>query len=135
MPFFCEIDHKLHFNIEIRVDSELLEQDLSQLFKNTIVTATNIKKNYDYCISKEGKILGQERIKLVESLVIHGGNLKKVAEEIKISYPTLKNRLDEVAAILKRESAELQRKRSEILDAIEEGTLSPDEGAERLEAL
>ena len=68
MPFFCEIDHKLHFNIEIRVDSELLEQDLSQLFKNTIVTATNIKKHYDYFISKEGKILGQERIKLVESL-------------------------------------------------------------------
>lgn len=68
MPFFCEIDNKLNFNIEIMVDSELLEQDLSQLFKNTIVIATNINKQYDYFMSKEGKILGQERIQLVESL-------------------------------------------------------------------
>jgi hypothetical protein len=79
--------------------------------------------------------LSEEQLKLVESLVIHGGNLKKVAEEIEISYPTLKNRLDEVAQILKRESEELKKKRSEILDKIEKGIISPDEGAEQLEQL
>jgi hypothetical protein len=68
MPFFFEIDPKLHFKIEVRLDSEFLEQELSQILKNTIVVATNIKKQYDHFIAKEGKILGQERIKLVESL-------------------------------------------------------------------
>jgi hypothetical protein len=79
--------------------------------------------------------LNEDQLKLVESLVMNGGSLKKVAEEMNISYPTLKNRLDEVASILKRESAELRRKRSEVLDAIEKGTITPDEGAEQLEAL
>ena len=55
--------------------------------------------------------------------------------EMKISYPTLKNRLDEVSVVLKRESAEFKRKRSDILDAIEKGAITPDEGAEQLESL
>ncbi len=63
--------------------------------------------------------LDEIKLRLVESLAIHGGNLKKVAEEMEISYPTLKNRLDEVSAILKQESEELKKKRSEILDKIE----------------
>ena len=44
MPFFCEIDVNLHFKIEVRLDSDVSEQELSQLLKNTIVIATNIKK-------------------------------------------------------------------------------------------
>ena len=68
MPFFCEIDVNLHFKIEVRLDSDVSEQELSQLLKNTIVIATNIKKQYDLFMAEEGKILGQERIRLVESL-------------------------------------------------------------------
>ena len=79
--------------------------------------------------------LDEEKLRLVESLAIHGGNLKKVAEEMEISYPTLKNRLDEVSAILKQESEELKKKRSEILDMIENGALTPEEGATQLEEL
>ncbi|MBF0430333.1 MAG: DUF2089 family protein [Fibrobacteria bacterium] len=79
--------------------------------------------------------LNEEQLHLVEALVMHGGNLKKVAEEIDISYPTLKNRLDAVANILKRESEFLKSKRISILDAIEKGEVSADEGADLLEAL
>lgn len=68
MPLFCEIDSSLNFSIEIMIDSGLLKQPLSQLFKTTIVTATQINKEYAHFMTKEGKILGQERIQLVESL-------------------------------------------------------------------
>ena len=79
--------------------------------------------------------LNEERIELVESLVRHGGNLKKVAEEISISYPTLKTRLDEIADILKSESEALKSQRSEILSKIENGAITPEQGADLLEAL
>jgi hypothetical protein len=68
MPFICDIDPELRFKIEVRLDSALLEQELAQLLKNTIAVATYIKKQYDHFMARVGKILGQERIKLVESL-------------------------------------------------------------------
>jgi len=79
--------------------------------------------------------LRHDQFLLVESLIINGGNLKKVAEEVGISYPTLRNRLDDVIAILKRESTALKSKRMEILDAIERGDITADEGANRLKEL
>ncbi len=68
MPLFCDIDSNLNFTIEIMIDTDIEEQDLSQLFKNTIVSATKINKRYDHLIDKEGRILGQERIQLIEAL-------------------------------------------------------------------
>ncbi len=79
--------------------------------------------------------LNENQFTIVESLVMNGGNLKKVAEEIGISYPTLRTRLDEIIEILKAESTRMQAKRLEILDAIEKGDISPDEGARKLKSL
>lgn len=41
--------------------------------------------------------LNQEEQYLVEMLILHGGNLKEIAKSLKISYPTLKKRLTELA--------------------------------------
>jgi len=79
--------------------------------------------------------LKADELVLVESLIINGGNLKKVALDLSVSYPTLRNRLDGVIGFLKNESEKLQIKRSEILDAIEKGTLTPEEGAQKMETL
>ena len=77
----------------------------------------------------------EDQLAIVELLVIHGGNLKKVAEDLKITYPTLRNRLDEIIQTVKGESERLQKMRNAILDAIEQGNITPEEGAEQLEAL
>lgn len=79
--------------------------------------------------------LNEEQFNIVESLVINGGNLKKVAEEIDVSYPTLRSRLDEIIDLLKVESARMHEKRLEILSAIEKGEITAGEGAKRLQSL
>jgi len=68
MPLFCEIDRELNFRVEILFDSEILRRDLTGLFRNTIGYASKIGAQYDSFITRDGKILGQERIQLLESL-------------------------------------------------------------------
>jgi hypothetical protein len=48
------------------------------------------------------------------------------------SYPTVRNRLDQIIARLDSQQAALQHKRSEILDALEGGRLSTKEAEEQL---
>ncbi len=79
--------------------------------------------------------LNEDQFCIVESLILNAGNLKKVAEDIGISYPTLRNRLDEIIAIIKRESDGMKNKRQEILDSIDKGKITPEEGAQLLESL
>ena len=79
--------------------------------------------------------LNEEQFCIVESLILNAGNLKKVAEEMGISYPTLRNRLDEIIAVIKRDSDGMKKRRQEILDSIEKGTITPEEGAQLLESL
>ncbi len=42
-------------------------------------------------------MLQKEEQHLVEMLIVHGGNLKEIAEAMHISYPTLKKRLTQLA--------------------------------------
>ena len=68
MPFFFEIDDRLRFSVEVLVDPGALEQDLSDLFKKTIAVATRIGRECESMSGGEGKILGQERTHLIESM-------------------------------------------------------------------
>lgn len=68
MPLFFEIDKDLNFQVEILFDSEILRHGLPRLFRNTIGYASKISAQYDAFIARYGKILGQERIQLLESL-------------------------------------------------------------------
>lgn len=79
--------------------------------------------------------IDEAHLRLVESLVIHGGNLKRVAEEMDISYPTLKNRLDEIGRILKADRSRRSKQRIDILEQIERGEITSEEGSKELKSL
>jgi hypothetical protein len=77
-------------------------------------------------------ILSDEQQHFVESFLIARGSIKEAEKLLGISYPTVKRRLDEIVHALGHPSTETQKTQVDILDAIEEGTLSPKEAISRL---
>lgn len=76
--------------------------------------------------------LNEEQQLLVESLIIHGGNLKKVGEDVGLSYPTLKQRLAEISKYYKRTSERLNKRRQELMDAVARGELSAEDALAKI---
>ena len=72
--------------------------------------------------------LSREEQSLAESLILHGGNLKEMAEDINISYPTLKKRLKELSLALAQKKQEDEAKIEQILKDIELGVINAEEG-------
>lgn len=77
--------------------------------------------------------LSAEELNFVEVFVKCRGNIKEVEKELKISYPTVRARLDSVIQRLgysapKRNDAE----KSEILEALERGEITAQEALEKL---
>ena len=66
--------------------------------------------------------------RLAESLVLHGGNLKEMAESLDVSYPTLKKRLKELTLSLEEKKEEDEKRIEEILFDIESHKISAEEG-------
>ena len=74
-----------------------------------------------------------EHQRFIEMFVLAGGNLKEIAEQVGVSYPTIRSRLDKVIEQLRAEIGKTQRIRGSILDGVKtEGKASPDEEAARL---
>jgi hypothetical protein len=73
--------------------------------------------------------LPTEHQRFIEIFVLAGGNLKQIAEQAGVSYPTVRSRLDKVIDALRQEIARTQEVRGTILDAVSEGKLSADEAA------
>jgi hypothetical protein len=65
---------------------------------------------------------------LAESLIVHGGNLKEMAESLDVSYPTLKKRLLELSNALHKQKQEDKQSIEEILQAMETGEMTAQEG-------
>ena len=65
---------------------------------------------------------------LTESLIVHGGNLKEMAESLDVSYPTLKKRLLELRNALHKQKQEDKQSIEEILQAMETGEMTAQEG-------
>lgn len=72
--------------------------------------------------------LPREHQKLAESFLLAGCNFKLLAEQMGISYPTLRRRVDEMMAALQAILAEDGKKATDILNRIEQGTMQPQEG-------
>lgn len=77
--------------------------------------------------------LSAEELNFVEVFVKCRGNIKEVEKELKISYPTVRARLDEVIRSLgyatpKKSDTE----KSEILQALERGEITVEEAMNRL---
>src|SRR5688572_10024962 len=67
--------------------------------------------------------------RFVEIFVLAGGNLKQIAEQAGVSYPTIRSRLDKVIEALRQQIAATQEVRGTILDAVSPGKPDADEAA------
>jgi hypothetical protein len=68
---------------------------------------------------------------LAEQLVLAAGNLKLMAANLEVSYPTLRKRLDDVVEALRTLRSEDGKQAASFLGAVESGDMTP-ETAERL---
>ena len=72
---------------------------------------------------------------LGERLLLAGGNLKEVAGALEVSYPTLRKRLDDLIAALRRLRDEDEKRCQVYLDAVESGAMTPEEAARLIKEL
>lgn len=63
--------------------------------------------------------LPTEHQRFIEMFVLAGGNLKLIAEQTGVSYPTVRSRLDKIIDALRSEIAKTQRVRGSVLDALQ----------------
>lgn len=69
---------------------------------------------------------------LAEQMILCGGNLKELASEIGISYPTLRRKIDELIATLAKLKEDDNNLITSILDGIDKGTIKSEEGIRRI---
>jgi hypothetical protein len=67
-------------------------------------------------------------MKLAEAFLLCGGNLKALAEELDLSYPTLRKHIDAMMEALSRLKAEDEQTINTILAEIESGKRNAEEG-------
>ena len=68
----------------------------------------------------------------IRTFVLSRGNIKEVESRMGISYPTVRNKLDEVIRALSEQEAQKMTS-AEILDALESGKITAAQAAEMLE--
>lgn len=76
--------------------------------------------------------LAADDLAFVTAFVRTSGSLKAVAAQLGVSYPTVRNRLDEILQKLDRLEKGVDQKRHAILDALEQGKITAEAAAEEL---
>lgn len=79
--------------------------------------------------------LSPEQKTFIDVFIKCRGNIKEVEKELGVSYPTVKNRLEDVAAALGYKSEpepEAPGKRMEVLEKLQRGEISAEEAVELL---
>src|SRR5215207_10071689 len=61
-----------------------------------------------------------EHQRFIEMFVLSGGNLKEIAEQVGVSYPTIRSRLDKVIESLRNEIGKTRRVKGNVLDAVDQ---------------
>lgn len=79
--------------------------------------------------------LDTEQQEFIERFILASGSLKEVAKEMNISYPTVRSKLDKVIDTLKYSIEQEEKRRKEILDAVEQGKISAEKAAELLRGI
>lgn len=70
-----------------------------------------------------------EHQRFIEMFVLAGGNLKEIAQQVGVSYPTIRSRLDKVIEAVRAEIAKTQRVRGNVLDAVTPSKTNAEEAA------
>jgi hypothetical protein len=76
--------------------------------------------------------LPEEDLRFVIAFVRSSGSLKEMAARDGVSYPTVRNRLDAIIARMEALDEDRERRRHEILDALESGKMSAKAAAAAL---
>jgi len=76
--------------------------------------------------------LSAEELAFVTAFVRSSGSLKAMAQHLSVSYPTVRNRLDEILAKLNGIERDVDKRRHAILDQLENGKLSAKDAAVEL---
>ena len=76
-----------------------------------------------------------EHQKFIEMFVLAGGNLKEIAEQVGVSYPTIRSRLDKVIDALRGEIAKTRRVQGNVLDAVEPGKTNAETAARLIKGI
>lgn len=72
--------------------------------------------------------LAKEHLRLAEQFLSAGGNLKLLAQQVGVSYPTLRRRVDEMLAALKALQEEDRARADALLRKVESGQIPAQEG-------
>lgn len=78
--------------------------------------------------------LSQEQRDFIEVFVLKRGSIKAIEKELGISYPTVRNKLDDVAATLGHK-VDKDTSKIEILNMVNNGELSSEEAAKLIAEL
>src|ERR1700754_2438750 len=76
-----------------------------------------------------------EHQRFIEMFVLAGGNLKEIAEQVGVSYPTVRSRLDKVIESLRQEIGKTQRIKGNVLDAVEPNKASSEVAARLIKGI
>jgi hypothetical protein len=76
--------------------------------------------------------LAPDDLAFVTAFVRASGSLKAIAEQLGSSYPTVRNRLNDILAQLERADGEREQRRHAILDALEQGRMTARKAAAEL---
>ncbi len=87
----------------------------------------------DFCLSRFD-YLSPEELFFAETFLKCRGNIKEVERELKISYPTVRSRLDDIIRKLdgKADMPPAASRKKAILDALQNGEITPEEALEQM---
>jgi hypothetical protein len=88
----------------------------------------------DFPMSRLGR-LPVEHQRFIEMFLLAGGNLKEIAEEVGVSYPTIRSRLDKVIDSLRGEIAKTRTLKGSVLDAVTPSKSSAEEAAKLIKEI
>ena len=79
--------------------------------------------------------LSPEHQQFVELFILNSGSLKKMADSMNITYPTVRSRLDAVIEELKQKIENKEDYKNEILERVSQGRLTPEKAARIIKSL
>ncbi len=91
--------------------------------------STTIKGEFDLC--KFCKFTEQQKY-FVEVFIKNRGNIKEIEKELGISYPTVRNKLDEIIHALGHKVEKQTVNQKEILEKLSKGEINKDEALKLL---
>lgn len=105
------------------------ELKVSQLSCNHCATTINGK--FDLC--KFCKLTDEQKF-FTEIFIKNRGNIKEIEKELKISYPTVRNKLEDVIQALGyRTEPKSKVDKKEVLQQLSEGKITKEEALKRLD--